>query len=63
MNKLYNLTNGDYILKEEYRNKIIDILNTNYAPGAGTAIYHAIKYVMAFGIPMHIAANIINSIK
>ena len=62
MDKIYDLVNGSFILKDKHRNKIIELLQAAYTPGTGNGKFHAVKYLIAEGIQMPIAHMTVNSV-
>ncbi|MCK9416944.1 hypothetical protein M0Q97_09830 [Candidatus Dojkabacteria bacterium] len=64
MEELFNIVNGNLILKNEIREKIILFLLDTYEPGQGNGKYHAVKYLKNISnIGLKFADDIVESIK
>lgn len=64
MEELFDIENGNLILKDEIRKKIISFLLDTYEPGHGNGKYYAVKYLKEVSnLGLKFVADIVESIK
>jgi hypothetical protein len=63
MTKIFDIVDGNCILKDEIRNKIISILLDTYEPRKGNGKFHAVIYLKSISdIGIKLATDIVDSI-
>lgn len=63
MIEIFDIVNGNFIIKDDVRNKIISILLDTYEPGKGNGKFHAVVYLKSISdIGIKLAHDIVNSI-
>jgi hypothetical protein len=63
LKEIFDIVNGNFILKDDVRTKLVSILLDTYEPGKGNGKFHSVMYLRSISdIGIKLAHDIVDSI-